>query len=969
MALSIQSIARGGTSDPSLTIQSEPQTHAPGTALLMFARWDTTDATPVSLVNTGDDTWFDVSDPQTGDGDSGTYVAQIAWNINGAVDDVIELTFDAPVAYGAIIIYEINGSFTTNPIVDWKFASDGNNDSNPLFTTDELTIPSQSIIVSFILGVNQVISGEDGYSFTQWNLSGDDQGQYFADEWMIVSSNTAATATGTGYRPWCMFTVAVAETPADAGTLFEQDLDPGMFSFVGFPLDVGTDTDFYNLDPGDFSLQVKDATFGVIIQASNNQQVTLDSYRIEWELVGAGNGWTKVFDVRGDEPLTFGYGIRGTLITDRVGSSGKMQFTLDNSQSNSTRTLALYSPEHDSALPGFDIGIGVRLILVYRGVEYCKWQGALDVIQPESGRWDARRVFCTAVDFMDDCARNKVTGIAIQLGKTSSQIFSTLVAAMPRQPAAVQVEAGQDLYPYALDNITDENTTFLQAFNKLAISEFGYIYLKGGVGTGGVLAFESRAHRANSVDNLSTIVSAKALSVSRSRSNIYNQVKVTPHPRRVDPTNTSILFVMSSVLSVDPGTTFGVTCPYRSPQTGQFARAGAADMIPPVPYTDYILNLAEDGSGLDVTMTVPITAVFGSNSAVVTFNTLTSTSRVYIRYFQLRGRGIYDFESISMVADDIDSQQRYGVNTLSIDQPFQNDQRVSLEIAQYALHMGSVPKNQLPAIPFLATANDRNMHAFLTREISDRVGVIEQVTGLKESTGGGVTRGYFINSVDGEIVAGSGGRVINATWGCIAADPIAYWILDDPELSVLDHTTIPAYGQLLGHIDVDHVDAHNDFHTDFHTDTNHGDAAPISSPHSDGTHGDAGHTDVVHADTDHTDIHGDIPHEDSHGDVIHVDNHSDRAAYGTGSGDDHIDVAHADSHGDVAGDKTHNDELFTDVHGDTPHDDIEHVDSTHTDSIHGDAAHVDTAHSDSPHLDTHTDTHSDVHDDSLHGDV
>src|SRR5512136_1427816 len=119
----------------------------------------------------------------------------------------------------------------------------------------------------------------------------------------------------------------------------------------------------------------------------------------------------------------------GTGPRDRVASSGSLTFALDNSEANSAGLVGYYSLGHPNARPGFRLGIGVRLKLGYDGVLYYKWRGVIDAVRPIPGEAKERRVSVSCVDWMDEAAKAKLRGLAVQTNKRSDQVFSTIVAA------------------------------------------------------------------------------------------------------------------------------------------------------------------------------------------------------------------------------------------------------------------------------------------------------------------------------------------------------------------------------------------------------------------------------------------------------------------------------------------------------------------------------------------------------------
>lgn len=728
----------------------------------------------------------------------------------------------------------------------------------------------------------------------------------------------------------------------------------------------------------------------------------LAHWKIEMEFAGSLGFIDVTQDVRSEFDIELSYGIRGITATDRVASTGTLQFTMNNGPTNSAHLVGYYSPDNANVRPGFNYGIRVRLVLTYVpvGTVY-KFLGTLDVIKPTAGVRGRYLTHCVAVDWMDEAARFHVSSTATQVNKRGDQVFRSVISSVPVQPAAIETSTGLDTYPYALDNVQDEKTTVLQIFQALALSELGYIYIKGDVSQGGTLVYESRSVR-GSIANTPVQTFSNTMEFvqpERSRTNLLNKVQVTAHPRQVDTAATTVLYTLDSATLVQAFTSIALTAPYRD-QRNRFVRVGAANMTAPVANTDYKANSAADGTGTNLTGSFSVTGTFTSGNSAALLVANNGGVDGYIggnttgAFLQLRGQGVYDYNTAVAVAQDTDSQNRSGQRVINVDMPYQANPAVAVDAASYILNIWSSPNSYVPQFRILGNWTDDLMRAVMQREISDPIALDETITGVKSTTK------YFINGID---IVIEQGRIFRATYILAPADQNAYWILEKVGQSELGQTTRLGYGLIVGHGDIPHSDVHFDSghidsaHTDSHGDVTHVDVA----------HGDASHQDDAHQDS----AHADISHGDSHGDVAHVDSHSDTAhndvAHGdsTSHSDSHDDVAHGDTHSDVPHiDQhqdfdvhdhldNHGDQAHVDVHDDVPHSDDhqdaashtdshgdlghsdshtdtvhndQHQDITHTDSAHVDVAHGDGGHADSAHQDTaHTDSHVDV----AHGDA
>jgi hypothetical protein len=758
----------------------------------------------------------------------------------------------------------------------------------------------------------------------------------------------------------------------------------------------------------------------VLATLDEASDIALATYQWEMQLNAPATDWTDVSrDVRTIPAPTWARGMRGGTPVDRVAGVGVLNVALNNFPYSLPSYTGYYTPGHSRQRAGFKLGVGFRLRVNYAELSAVLFSGTVEAVLVEPGEARSRHVDLVVVDWMEEAATSQVEGVDTLTNVRSDEAFSAIIDAMPRQPVAVQTDVGMDTYAYAVDTARQEEATAQSEFVKLAMSELGYIYVK----ADGTLVFEGRRKRGSESSlNVFTfdMPMFNDVSVTRSRTDIINKVKVISHPRRVDASPV-VLYRLVQAVQIGAGGTVRLFGGYSDPeQRGR--RTGGFDFINPLADgVDYIANSAGDGSGVDLTSAIAVTASTTGNG--VSFQvTNTGSSAAWITTLQIRGRGIYDFEHAVMESEDADSILQFGRRTRTIDMPYQSDALVAASAAQYLISLYADDISAAESLTYLANESNQLMRQALLREISDRIGIRESVTALTDTLSGTTaTRGWFINGVRGDIVEG---RYLRMTYLLAPADRNTYWLLGVSGSSELNITTRLGYGIFQGHVDVDHLDQHgdNDPHLDSpfsdshgdvqhadggHLDQSHGDSPYQDSPHQDvatvNTHGDVQHLDDPHIDStsnsQHADSHGDVPYQDSpHGDSSHVDvphiddSHQDHDDLGSAeqhhdspfSDSPHSDSPHADGHGDspfsdqhsdVQHGDSHNDEAHEDVpgvsqHGDTPHSDVGRVDQLHVDSGHGDAGHADVTavntHSDVDHVDNSP--HEDIHGDRNHGD-
>lgn len=642
--------------------------------------------------------------------------------------------------------------------------------------------------------------------------------------------------------------------------------------------------------------------------------------------------------------------------------------------------------------PGLAGAVANNAAISITGRNYTRFRGRIDKVTPAAGIYERRTVRVIAVDWMDDAARAKVSGIAVQLDKRADEIFTTLIGSVPFEPDALEIDESPDTFAYALDSVQDEKSTVLGELQKLALSELGLIYQK----ASGTLVFESRNRRAVSegvLDTFADVSSISGFSAPVARDDALSRVQVITHPRKVDAAATTVLFRLDNPLQVGAHSSVTILGPYRDPNQ-EAARVGGTDMVTPVASTDYAANSQSDGSGSDLTAFVALTVNFGGNGARVLIENNGSTT-AWMTLLQLRGRGIYDYQNVVLEAEDEDAQINVGT-TATADMPYQDNAALGEEIALWILSLYKDAENIAESATIFIPRSDEDLaDRVLSREISDRIDIVEQMTGFVSGT----MTGHFIQNVKLTIDERNN---LSITWGLAPANRQQFWLLEIPGRSELDETTVLGFGLVVGHTDVSHSDthddgahgdvAHYDVHGDEHVDTAHMDSVHTDS-HDDEAHDDTAHSDshddTSHSDISHTDSHSDVSHVDTHGDTAHSDAHAN-VPHGDSGGhedgeyedvhsdsehtDTHNNVSHADSHADTAHSDSYNDVEHGDVEHDDTHYDVSHSDADHED-LYGDAEHGDAVHGDGAHTDTHTDSdhtdtaHGDSHADVSHGDV
>lgn len=484
--------------------------------------------------------------------------------------------------------------------------------------------------------------------------------------------------------------------------------------------------------------------------------------------------WTDVSaDTKGIVPLVIERGIRDDSPASRVASTGTCTFAMNNLANNSGGVTGYYSPGHASCRAGFTKGAPVRVKLGSDSL----FHGRIRTIAPTPGKTGGNLTTVLATDYMDAAATFLLEAVPVLEDVTGDQVFHAIVGLMHQQPNGMVTFTGTETYTLALDNTRDEAVSVLQEMHRLAVSELGYAYQL----RGGRLVYEARGTRVLNEPNASVTLTntMHGLDVAEVSSVSLNRVQITVHPREIDAAASTVLFELVNPLQIGPGEVKTIIGPYRTAASpGITTRVGGLEMVTPVVTTDYTMNVASDGTGADLSASLSILTVFGANGVRFTL-TNNDAGPAYITKLQCRGKGVYDFRTVVVRAQNDAAIAADGVNALNLDMVYQEDPNVGQALADVLLGgYGDLSGTRARRVDLLP--DDPGLTANLhTKDISDRIALSETVTGA--------TGEYYINGVRLEYKAGALARL---SWWLTPAEPVSYWTLGLAGASELGDTTI-----------------------------------------------------------------------------------------------------------------------------------------------------------------------------------
>lgn len=492
--------------------------------------------------------------------------------------------------------------------------------------------------------------------------------------------------------------------------------------------------------------------------------VELESWALEIQF--SPGVWSDVTnDVVVSDIVRAEYGITDNGPLDRVARTGRLQFSLDNSTNNSVGLAGYYSPGHTNARVGFATGIPVRVRFTFDSMTRTKFYGriAKDGIQPTTGIYGERRTKVTALDWMNQASTYKMILPAYTTNKTIDQIVPLIIGNMPLAPLSTNYQAGADIFPSVFDTV-GEKTTAMSEFQKLAQSEWSYIYIDHDVDNDEILNVEGRESRSSAgttytsipmgeedsgyllkadggyllQENGSKIVlnmsedadffadTASQMDVSYGK-HLANYVTVKSYPRRYD-TSATILYSIQNGISIGTSETRNITANFRDPEN-KAVRVAALNVIAPVATTDYMFGTSP--AGTDNTLATALTLgtyAFGANAGSYSF-TNNGTVNGYL-WLQTRGYGVYLYDPIETVYQDTTSQAKRGLQTLDISMPYQDDVITANLIGQFTAADLRDPRYEVDKYTFWACRDAKHLFAFISLEIGERIRISETQTGF-----------------------------------------------------------------------------------------------------------------------------------------------------------------------------------------------------------------------------------------------
>jgi hypothetical protein len=467
--------------------------------------------------------------------------------------------------------------------------------------------------------------------------------------------------------------------------------------------------------------------------------------RLYAEIAGT---WTLLNDV---QPWSANWGIPDNGPLDFVADVGEFKFRLDNSG-------GLYTPGGPSALSGFKKGVPVKAVFTFDGEDYVRFRGYIDEINISPSTKD-KTAEVTCLDWMEYAVRHPMFDRGIIFSQSSDFVMDVVTAGVAIQPQQTEFEPGTFVFQSALD-IRGTKTTAYTEYARIAFSDITHIYLKKDRTSGETLVLENDDKRHGwvtpaefpipSADSglllkedgdqllLETgdgLLLNEMAAVTMDGSvisdydapygdNVVNRMTVRAHPRRLDA-SPQILFQLDEEFEISPRgaedqnrNNYQLKGTYANPNGGE--PVGGRDIITPVITTDYLMNSASDGSGVDISSSLYVFFESGTEGFTAWLaNTNTTYPVGYVTKFNVRGTGIYEYNPIEFTEEQEQSISEHEAQSKVLDLRYRGGVWLGAPYVRSSVEEFGEARTRVKTISFCANKSNFLMTAFLNTDVGD----------------------------------------------------------------------------------------------------------------------------------------------------------------------------------------------------------------------------------------------------------
>lgn len=484
-------------------------------------------------------------------------------------------------------------------------------------------------------------------------------------------------------------------------------------------------------------------------------------------------------DVLGNIECT--YGIRANSVIDRVANVGELKFTLRNDAGCTGGVENYYTPGTISTKVQWVQNTAVRLKFVYRTETVTKFVGHTTDINVDL---ENRKVDVICCDWLDYAEKMPMKLTAYEENKTIGEVTDLILGVMSYQPANKKYGIAANTFTSIFDTVKNR-TKAIGEFQKLALSEMGYIYIRQDPYKGETLTVDGMATRngntqskvpvidnylademlndllTESGENIVVIESAYAELDNQAYAvdmeygkRVVNIINAKYYPRKID-TTLQVLYSLDSPIYLAAGTTNTIEVDYKDPSSTSNSVAGK-DMINPVADTDYKMYANSDATGTDLTGNLTVTATYYATKINYTLTNSGATAG-YITTLQARGYGIYIYNPADYSKEEVVSIGLYGEKELSLDLKYLNSPTRAKYYADCLMPYLHYPSSIINSFSFKANTSESTLLMFLFMDCGDMVKIVDDKSYITNHK----VLYFYINGVSFSVTPGG---VIDYSW-------------------------------------------------------------------------------------------------------------------------------------------------------------------------------------------------------------
>lgn len=457
------------------------------------------------------------------------------------------------------------------------------------------------------------------------------------------------------------------------------------------------------------------------------------SWKFEMYLSGAWVDCSRDVLTQDDHEISWDQGVKGFGPKYRVAGSGDLTLYLDNSEANSGKKLGYYSPGHTNCRTGFARGIPVRISFTY-GATTDYYRYYITKIKPSVGQFGERTTMLQAADYIYKLSEMNMNKVPVQVAQRPDQVIATLHAALSTAPQTASLTTEPfTVFDYSLHDLRDESTKPLTAIKNVVESSGGYYYIDSNTTNGETAVYEDRLSRYLRTPIAAFSNSLNDFDLEWSNEDVYDQVRVTYSPGRVD-TDDVILSSIPNQITLAAGETRTIEMRLSDPNSRN-TRVSALSIVDPlVAGTDYKFSSISGDSGTDLNASLGVTLTPGGNTvSVALVNNASVTGYIEKDCLQIRGKAIYLYDGLDIISGNADA-----ANSISIDLPYVASYYEGKARADMWESRLSVDQPRVGNVSFNADYDATFMGYALNGKIGQAFTNTEGATGLS-------TKKFFIN--------------------------------------------------------------------------------------------------------------------------------------------------------------------------------------------------------------------------------